>query len=263
MKKQRRKWLKYAIIGVCVCLLAPILFLAGLGVYETSREIPEPVYLSAIDDIVGDRLDSQETPSGTAPDELEETKTHSESGAPIGSTVQVRLSPWISESESAGSRREGIAETLSTQMASLLERLERYERTKQSLTYEEAGKELAEIREMNSAHSKLINDELGGYRSSALEMSIKADKSRIWRRINELDVENRAMHGDLRMAAILSEHYLDDWDASVYYWREYGGLEGFYQIASRSSERKYKSFYEGLDRKGWLRKILPYRLDLN
>jgi hypothetical protein len=103
------------------------------------------------------------------------------------------------------------------------------------------------------------------------------DQTQSW-----LDVEiARLVEGDSRyrddegwkMAALRFAHHFnrgsDDsafgpgaWDREVYYWRRFGGFEGYYRIGAGAIEHRYRAWRDRL-RYQPLRKALPPRLDLN
>ncbi len=134
MKKKRSRRLKLLLIGICPCLLALILLVAGLGVYELTREIPEPVYeFSLLDEFAINT--SEWAISGFGADHRrEENESPDEAESQMNEDIPLQFRPLIPMEKAVkipdDQRRVDLAESLNVQVVDLLRDIEVYEQTK-------------------------------------------------------------------------------------------------------------------------------------
>ncbi len=170
----------------------------------------------------------------------------------------------LQPNQASGPLLEDLEDPFNAKMEQLLGEIRQYEEDKNELTYQNASKRLDEIEETMlevCAFAKQRLDKKSTEDPGAPWISVDRTAKKRWKTAAKVDFF--ATNGDWKYAAEFSEFYLDDWDGAVYYWRKFGGVEGYIRITTGSMKRMYESFYGRLDQKSQLRKYLPERLRLD
>jgi hypothetical protein len=241
MKKKRSGWLRFLLLGVCFCVLATGLFVAGVVVYEANRDIPEPVYASPLENFLNEAggLEGASSSAGAG------------SGMPNQAipSPQLAFRNLIPDSENLPGNLAVIRESVNEEFRDLLNDIHWFEQNKREMDFEKSEAHIAEIqKQFSEVYLKVVtglglfgDDAEGkGWPRDSVSMAVFSDICKVgcWDLVAR--AENLARNGRWMEAASLSRMVVD-WNAESYYLRRQGGFTGYSQLTRRTLERLFNS----------------------